>query len=165
MSKNAMSNMEKLEQRAFLLCLLLVTLAFFWVLGPFFCAIFCSALLTILLFPLRQRLLVRWPGRHTTVRLATLLVCIVLIIAPVLLSASTAVQEALGFYQRLESGEIDLRRQVDHLRRGMPWVQQLVDRLGISLTEGVDRLLGSGGAAGGVAARHVDRSGRSALID
>src|SRR5690625_7538326 len=64
MSKNAMSNMEKLEQRAFLLCLLLVTLAFFWVLGPFFSAIFWSALLTILLFPLRQRLLVRWPGGH-----------------------------------------------------------------------------------------------------
>lgn len=163
MSKNAMSNMEKLEQRAFLLCLLLVTLAFFWVLGPFFSAIFWSALLTILLFPLRQRLLVRWPGRHTTVSLATLLVGIVLIIAPVLLFASTAVQEALGFYQRLESGEIDLRRQVDHLRRGMPWVQQLLDRLGISLTEVVDRLSGSAVAAGGLVARHAVNLGQNAF--
>lgn len=131
---------HKLEQRAFLLSLLLVSLAFIWVLTPFFTAIFWAALLTIIFFPLRRKLGRRWPERDNWVSLLVLLIGVVVVILPVLFFIMTLVQESATLYQRLESGQLDLAAYIDRLREGFPWVRDLFERFQIDLSNIKERL-------------------------
>ncbi len=63
---------HNLENRAFILLLLTVSLAFIWLMAPFLSAIFWAALLAILFQPLFLRLQRKWPGKDTRNALITL---------------------------------------------------------------------------------------------
>lgn len=157
------AKLYKLEQRAFLLSLLLVSMAFIWVLKPFFSAIFWAALLAILFFPMRRRLSRYWPGHDNLVSLATLLVGVVVAILPVLFFVFAAIQEGVGFYQRLESGEINLVAYVDRMREGIPWAQKVLDRFDVDLVRLKEGLAGSAVAASGLVAKHAVNIGQNAF--
>ena len=61
-----------LQDKTFLLLLVLVTLAFGWILWPYFGAIFWAAILAILFTPMYRRLAVKMDGRRTLAALLTL---------------------------------------------------------------------------------------------
>ena len=61
----------KLEQRSFLLLLIIVTLLFLYLLKPFFGAVFWACVIGLLFHPLHQRLVKRWKGHENIAALAT----------------------------------------------------------------------------------------------
>ena len=56
----------RLEDRSFLLLILVITLALFWVIEPFFGAVMWGLVAAILFSPLHHRLLRAMPGRPTS---------------------------------------------------------------------------------------------------
>ena len=74
--------MRLLEDKAFLLLLIAVTIAFAWILWPFYGAIFWATVLAIVFAPLHRWLLKRWKTRPTLSAIATVLVIFVLVILP-----------------------------------------------------------------------------------
>ena len=123
----------KLEQRSFLLLLVAVTLLFLYLLKPFFGPIFWACAIGVIFYPVQRRLLKKYPDSPNLTALASLLLCIVIVIIPVLAVAASVVQEGLTLYQKLDTGEVDPAAYVDRIRTGFPIVNTALESLGLDL--------------------------------
>ncbi len=133
MKLSSTARSSSFEDKSFLLLLVLVSVAFFWVLWPFFGAVFWAAVLAIIFSPVYQRLLKVTPGKRVPAALLTLLAVVVLVILPVGVITALLVQEAGTVYQRMQSGELSVARYFQQIYDVLPaWVTGLLDRLGMS---------------------------------
>ncbi|WP_411360203.1 AI-2E family transporter [Pseudidiomarina salilacus] len=131
---------DKLEQRSFLVLLILVSLAFGFILEPFWGAIFWACAVTVIFAPV-QRLIVRRIGeRPNTAAGITLLICMAIVVIPVILLSMAFVSEGVQFYQRVEAGEIDPRQILQRLRDAFPWIDTLLVEFGIDTNNLKERI-------------------------
>jgi predicted PurR-regulated permease PerM len=131
-----------LEDKAFILLVLAVSLAFALTIWPFFGAILWGTALAILFAPLHRRLLRRM-RRGNLAAIITLLIIVIIVVIPVTLVVGLLAQEASGLYSRIQSGELDLGRYVQQVLDILPaWVTQLVDRIWPSDLNVPERLSG-----------------------
>ena len=131
-----------MEQRSFLLMLALVSLLFLYLLKPFFSAIFWACVLAILFAPLQRQLLARWK-KPNLAALATLGLCVLLVVLPVVLLLGSLVQEGAQLYQRVQSGDMNPAYYIDQIRHGFPAVQALLERFEIDLAGLKEQLSGA----------------------
>ncbi len=137
-------NTPALQRKAFLLLLVLVTLAFGWILWPFYGAVFWGAVLALLFSPLQRRLLQRMPGRRNLAALATLLICLVIVILPLALITTSLIQEAALVYQRLRSGQWNIGAWAGQVFDALPrWLVALLDRVDLGNFEALQERLAS----------------------
>ena len=121
-----------LERKFFLLLLGSVTLAFTWVLWPYFGAVFWGVVLAIVFAPLNRRWLGAVRGRRTLAALATLAVILLIVILPLALIGVSLVDEATTVFQRLKSGDLNFGRYFEQIVAAMPsWFVNWLDRLGL----------------------------------
>ncbi len=118
-----------LEESAFLLLVAATSVAFVWILWPFSGAILWGTALAIVFMPLYRELLRSLGQRRTVAALATMVVILVIVIIPVTLVVVLLVEEAVGLYARVQTGELDFGR----------YFQQVVDALPDRLIELVNR--------------------------
>jgi predicted PurR-regulated permease PerM len=122
-----------LEDKAFLVLLVAATLAFAWILWPFFGAVLWGVILAIVFAPLYRRRLRSMRQRRTLAALATLVMILVLVILPLTLITALLVQEGAGVYERIQSGELDIGRYFQQTFNALPgWVTSLLDRFGLT---------------------------------
>ena len=153
----------KLEQRSFLLMLVLVTLLFLFLLKPFFGAIFWACIISLLFHPVYERLLGLFKERPTPAALATLLICLVLGIAPALFVLVSFFQEGAALYQRLQSGELDPGAQIERIREAFPLMQELLGRVGVDLNQIKEQLSGAALTISRYLAQHAVQLGQGTL--
>ena len=123
---------SSLEDKFFLYLLLVVSLAFFWVLWPFYGAVFWGAVFAIVFNSLFVRLLRKMPAKRTLAALLTLSIILVLVILPVGLISGLLAQEAANVYQRILSGELSFTRYFQQIHSALPqWITGLLDRSGL----------------------------------
>ena len=132
MKLSKMARSSTLEDKSFLLLLVLVSLAFFWVLWPFYGAVFWGAVFAIMFNVLFLRLLRKMPDKRTVAALLTLSIILVLVILPVGLISALLTQEAASVYQRVQSGELSFGRYFQQLYNALPaWVTGILERSGL----------------------------------
>ncbi|WPB59324.1 AI-2E family transporter [Xylophilus sp. GOD-11R] len=120
------------EQKTFLLLLVGVTLAFGWILFPYYGAIFWAAILAMLFRPVFRWLVKRFKGRANLAALCTLCLVLVIVILPTAFITASLVQEGSAIYQKLQSGEINIGRYVQQIFDHVPsWVMGLMERFGV----------------------------------
>jgi predicted PurR-regulated permease PerM len=161
MPNNQNNTKSRLEQYSFLLLLLLVTVLFFYLLKPFFAPVFWACAISLLFYPLQERLRQRWGDKPNLIALATLLLCVIVVVIPVLLILSSFVQEGANLYARIESGEIDPNTYLDRLRTALPAVQRVMDWLELDMAALEERATSGALAASGFAARNAFSLGQS----
>jgi predicted PurR-regulated permease PerM len=121
-----------LASRTFILLLVAVTLAFGWILLPFFGAVFWGAVLAIVFAPLNRVFLLRMKRRPTLAALATLAVILVIVIIPLALMTSMLVKEATWVVAKVQSGDVDLPRYFRQIVAALPQpVLDLLNRFGV----------------------------------
>lgn len=134
-----------LERKAFVLLLVLVTVAFFWILLPFYGAVFWAMVLAVVFAPLQQRLVQRLGGKVNLAALLTLTTCLLVAILPVTLITSAVVAEGTTLYQKLESGELDIGAYVTRTVRMLPpSLQEQLERFGVSDLDGLREKISQG---------------------
>lgn len=153
---------DRLEQRTFLLMLALVSLAFIFMLKPFFSAIFWACVIGIMFYPVHQRLLKRW-ARPNLAALATLGICVLVGVIPALFIAISFFQEGASLYQSIQSGEINPAEYVERIRTGLPAVQQLMESFDISLTTVKEQLSRAAISISRMAAQNAVQIGQNTL--
>jgi predicted PurR-regulated permease PerM len=120
-----------LQQKAFFLLLAIVSVAFFWLLLPFFGAVFWAVILAIVFAPLQRRFERRFGPRSNVAASLSLLVCIVLAIIPVALILGSLVNEGAKLVQRVQSGEFDTSSLINDIQAAVPpRLQHVLDRIG-----------------------------------
>jgi predicted PurR-regulated permease PerM len=125
--------MRTLEDKTLLLLLIAVTLAFAWILSPFYEAVLWATVLAIVFAPLYRLLLSAVGQRSNLAAIATVLIILMLVILPLTLVAASLAQEATNQYQRIQSGELDFGRFFQEFLNALPaWATDLLNRFGLT---------------------------------
>lgn len=130
---------KKLETQSFLAMLVLVSVAFFLVLKPFFGPIFWAVATAVIFAPIQNWLHKKMPGRRNLNALLTLLFCLVIVIIPVVFTVTSVATQIADFYNLVESGEFDLSKYAQKGQEAFPVLQGWFVRFGVdvdSLKEG-----------------------------
>ncbi|CAG8865559.1 Putative transport protein YdiK [Pseudomonas fluorescens] len=131
-------NETALQNKALTVLLAVVTIAFFWILLPYYGAIFWAVILGILFAPLQRDLVVRLGRRRNLAAGATLLVCLLIAILPVIIISALLVQEGATLYQRIESGQLDIAGYLETGKAMLPtFAQNGLDNMGMGNLDGL----------------------------
>jgi predicted PurR-regulated permease PerM len=158
-------NYTELQQKTFLLLLIVVTLAFGWILWPFYGAVFWSAVLAILFTPLYRRMLVAMGQRRNLAALATLLLCLIVVIFPLTMITASLIQEGATVYQNIRSGQLDFGAYFQQVIKALPpWMVNLLDRFGLSSIPLLEEKLSAGVVQGSqIVAKQAINIGQNAF--
>jgi predicted PurR-regulated permease PerM len=138
-------NLSGLEDKTFLLLIIAVSLAFGWILWPFYGAVFWGTVLAILFTPLYRRLLRAIGKMRTLAALATVTIVLLIVILPLTLIGALLLQEGLALYERFQSGELNLGRYFQQVFGALPpWVTDLLDRFGLTNLGSMQERLSTG---------------------
>ena len=125
--------MRNLEDNALLLLVIAVSLAFAWILWPFYEAILWAIVLAIVFAPLYRRLSITMRQQHSLAALATVLIVVTMVILPLTLIAAALVQEATNLYEKIESNQLDFGRFFQEFLDALPaWATDLLNRFGLT---------------------------------
>ncbi len=146
-----MPNVTSRLQRRTLLCLLVVvSLAFGWILLPFYGTILWATIIALLFAPVYRWLLLRLQSRRTAAALLTLLAVLLLLVMPLLLVTAALAREVTAVVTRLQSGELNLVLYFRGLFDALPtWASVLLDRAGLINFDTLQRRLGVALSDGG----------------
>ena len=97
-----------------------MTIAFIWLLIPYYSAVFWAVILAIIFFPVHKRLEHLLGGRRGIAALLTVLMCICLVIVPAMIILGSLIQEGTSLYQRISSNEIDLNGSLVRIQNALP---------------------------------------------
>jgi predicted PurR-regulated permease PerM len=124
-----------LRDKAFLVLLVLVTLAFGWILLPFYGAILWATVLATVFAPTHRWLLNvnAMAGRPNLAALVTLLIIVGIVLLPLALTVGSLIAEATSLYERVQSGQVDLGSIFQNFLDALPsWASSLFGRLGLT---------------------------------
>lgn len=96
-----------IEQASFLVVIALTTIAFVWLLLPFYSAVLWAVILAILFHPLQRWLERKLGGRPGFAAALSVLACICIVVLPGSMILASLAQEANGVYQRISSREFN----------------------------------------------------------
>jgi predicted PurR-regulated permease PerM len=138
-------NLPGLEDKTFLLLVIAVSLAFAWILWPFFGAVFWATILAIMFAPLYRRLSRSMRYKSTLAALATVMIILMIVIMPLTLITALLLQEGFSVYERIQSGELNIGRYFQQVFGVLPpWVTVLLDRFGLTNLGVMQERLSSG---------------------
>ncbi len=109
-------NDNTLQRSFFLTLLLVVTIAFVWLIRVFLQPIFWAVALAIVLYPLQRLLLHKFHGRASLASLATVLCLVIVVIMPLIGLTAAVTTEGAALYKRLDTQGIgfdELYRQAE----------------------------------------------------
>jgi predicted PurR-regulated permease PerM len=122
-----------IQHQTFLVLLIAVSLAFAWVLLPFYGAIFWGVVLAILFAPLYRRLLASTRRSGNLAAILTLLLFLIAVFFPLTLIAASLLQEGTAIYERIHSGQLDVGAYFQQIMSSLPtWLTDLMARFGLA---------------------------------
>ncbi|MEX5666218.1 AI-2E family transporter [Pseudomonas neuropathica] len=125
-------NEKSLQFKSLTVLLVLVTVAFIWILLPFYGAVFWAVILGILFAPMQRKLQAKYGWQRNLTSLCTLSICLVIAILPVIIVSVLLVQEGATVYKNIESGELDIAAYLAQFKHSLPpYFQHLLDRFGM----------------------------------
>src|SRR5687768_50134 len=138
-------NNSDLQQKTFLLMLIAVSVAFVWILLPFYGAVFWGSVLAIIFTPFYRRLLGVMKNRPNLAAITTLLLCLIVVILPVIVMTISLLQEGVVVYQRIRSGELNFGAYFQQIMSALPpWLVNLLDRSGLKNISELQEMLSTG---------------------
>ena len=128
------------QDKMFLVLLVLVSLAFCWILEPFYSAVLWAIILATVFVPVQRWVGGRLPERPNLTALITLLIIVGIVLIPLAFTAGSIVSEATSLYDRLQSGELNLGGFLQRFLNALPsWATTLLSRLGVSDVADIQR--------------------------
>ena len=97
-----------------------VTVAFFWILLPFFGTILWGSIIALMFAPLYRWLLPRMSHRHTRAALVTMGAALMVVVLPAVLVVISLAREATQMYTRIQSGEVNPALMLRGLFNALP---------------------------------------------
>lgn len=125
--------MRSVEEKTFLLLIVVASLAFLWILWPLYGAILWATVMAIMFAPLYRHLSGPMRRRPNVAALVTILIVIVMVILPLAAIAAALVQEAASLYGGIQSGELNFGLYFKQVADALPsWARELLNWLGLA---------------------------------
>lgn len=123
-----------IEIRSFILALAAVSVAFTYLMLPFFAVILWACIIALVFYPMHAKILARLQDRENLAALITLLLCIVIAVTPALFLFSSFIKQGTAVYQQLESGQIKPSLWLEQIRTAFPQIDQLLQMIGLDIS-------------------------------
>ncbi len=125
--------MKHFNDRAFIVFLVVISLAFAWVITPFFGAILWAIVVTIVFAPVSRFILRKVGGRPNVAAIISLTLVVALVIIPAAFIIYSLINEVSGLVASIQSREIDLAKMGVAVQKGLPlWAKEGLERFGFS---------------------------------
>lgn len=125
--------MRSLEDRGFLFILVAISLAFALVIWPYYEAVVWGVVTAVVFAPLYRRLRNVMPRRRNLAAVTTVLIIVAMVILPLMVIASSLLQEMLTLYDSFKLGEFDFARYFQRALGILPnWAVALLDQFGLT---------------------------------
>lgn len=132
------------EDVGFVVLLVLISLAFAYLLAPYFGAVLWGVVAAIMFQPLTARLAVQMGGRRNLAASIVLFGLILLFVLPTILLGISLVNEATSLYTKITSGQIDIGRIFRDVQDALPRsARRFVAQYGLTDLETLRREFGS----------------------
>lgn len=133
------------EDTGFAALVVLITLAFLYLLAPYFGAVLWGVVAAIMFQPLTARLAERLGGRKNLATSLVLFGLVALFVAPAILLGINLVQEATSLYGKISTGQIDVGRVFQQVLNALPArLRGVLAEYDLTSFETVRREFGSG---------------------
>jgi predicted PurR-regulated permease PerM len=119
------------ENRAFLVIVALVTVAFLWMVRPFLMPVFWAAVLGVLFHGVYKGWLTMMPGWRNAAALLTVITAVLVVIVPLILLGIAVTNEVIALYHRLAVGVVDVQAPILWLQEQVPIVADYLERYGV----------------------------------
>jgi predicted PurR-regulated permease PerM len=140
---------DRLEDKAFLILIVAVSLAFAWILASFSGAILWGVVIAIMFAPVYRWLLRKLPERRTLAALAMIVLIVMIVILPLAMIGASLTQQVATVVGRMKSGELDFVKFLQQILDVLPaWATGLLDRFGIASLGDMQAKLADGVAKG-----------------
>lgn len=137
------------EDSTFLLLIVVVTIAFGWILQPFYGAILWAIVVALIFAPV-YRQLTRSLQRPTLAAAILLLLIIAIVILPLTMIAASLVRETSALYAKVQSGEVNFSGYAQQVFDALPgWIKGLIARVDVSDLSALKENLSAGLMKGG----------------
>ncbi|WP_343314485.1 AI-2E family transporter [Brucella sp. BE17] len=108
------------QRVSFYILLALVTIAFAWLLIPYYTAVLWAVILAVIFYPVQEYLVRILRGRYNLAAFLSVVMCVCLVIMPLLIIFSSLVQEGNSLYQRLSTRQFDLNGYLNSIIAFLP---------------------------------------------
>ena len=126
-------NLPGLEDKTFILLVIAVSLAFAWILWPFFGAVLWGTILAIVFAPRPAAAGNYGAETHLCGARHRASIVLLIVILPLILIGGLLLQEAFAVYEKFQSGELNFGRYFQQVLGVLPaWVNDLVERFGLT---------------------------------
>jgi predicted PurR-regulated permease PerM len=126
-----MVRLNNLESRVFVGLVLAITAFFLWMVRGFLLPVFWAAVFAVLFQPLVHRLDGVFRGRRAASAGAATLIVVLVVLVPFALLVTALTQQALGLYQRVSAGQVNLQAPLEFVQRSVPPLMELMARFGV----------------------------------
>ena len=134
-----------IEDKAFLILIVVVSLAFGWILTSFYGAILWGVVIAIMFAPLYRRLLRKIPQRPTLAAVAMIVLVVMIVILPLIMIAASLTQQAAVVFAKVQSGELNFVKLFQQILDALPqWVTSVLDRFGVASLGGMQEKISAG---------------------
>ena len=131
--------------KVFIFFLSAVTAAFFWILLPFYGAVFWGFILAVMFMPLNDYFLSKIPKKKNTAALLTLSVCLLIVIIPLIVVIGALTQESAVLYQKILTRSVNFDTSFQFIVSKLPdWVTDLLNHSGITTLAEFQQKISSG---------------------
>jgi predicted PurR-regulated permease PerM len=139
------SHARAYRRQGFLILIVVVSLAFGWILTSFYGAILWGVVIAIMFAPLYRRLLRKIPQRPTLAALAMIVLVVMIVILPLTLIAASLTQQAAAVFAKVQSGQLDFVKLFQQILDALPqWVTGMLDRFGVASLGGMQEKISAG---------------------
>lgn len=157
------SNTEHSHKHAFVLLIVAVSFAFFWLVKGFWQPVFWAVLLAIMFTPLNRWLNELCRQKPRLSALLTVLGIVLGVVLPLFVLALGVMQESMALYDRVLSGKIDLQKPVRMMEQSLPVAADFLEKTGLDLDKVKDALSQTALKASQFFANHLFRIGQSTV--
>lgn len=154
---------RSIQNGAFLVLLLLVNVAFLWVVQEFILPLFWAAVLAVVFHPLQRRWTAILAGRTSVAALLTIATIVAIVIVPMLIVGLAVAREAIRLYQGVVSGDIDLRAPMRWAEQRLPEVRHRLEHVGVDFDRIQTTVSGAAVSVSRLIAEHALTIGQDAL--
>ncbi len=120
-----------IRQNFFFILVALVTVSFFGLIGQFLLSTFWAIVLTIIFHRTYRRLRVVLKGRDSLAATVMTILILLFVLLPVLGIMVALIDQAVGLYQRIQSGEINPSFVIEYVETRIPQVESFLERFNI----------------------------------
>jgi predicted PurR-regulated permease PerM len=124
-------NNSNVERGFFIGLLVVVTIAFFWLIRSFMQPIFWAIALGIVVYPLHARLARRLHDRQALAASISVITVVIVVILPIIGIAAAVTREGAALYERLDAGDVGVQSLYARVQQAVPSIAALIERAGI----------------------------------